>query len=340
MKHFKSNISPKQLNSQNLSSLGAGTGHYVFGSMRLAFKVRELPILLYVFLMIVVFSLIINGFFSLQNFEIISRQISTIGIVSIGMTLIILSGGIDLSVGATLSFAINIGGQGIVQSWPLWVVYPFMILLGLGLGWINGFLVTRLNVHALIITLGTMNIYRGIIMVITEGKYITPIPKYYNFLGSGFVPFIILLIVLGVFMLITLYTPFGRNLFAIGSSEQSAIYAGLPVHQHKMIVYLISGFLSALAGMILVGKSGFIQPQAGIGYELNAIAAVVIGGTSIFGGSGSVLGTFLGSLLIGLILAGLTMLAVHPYWIGLITGMLIIFAIAAESIRLGRGIGR
>lgn len=340
MKHFKSNISPKQLNSQNLSSLGAGTGHYVFGSMRLAFKVRELPILLYVFLMIVVFSLIINGFFSLQNFEIISRQISTIGIVSIGMTLIVLSGGIDLSVGAMLSFAINIGGQGIVQGWPLWVVYLLMILLGLGLGWINGFLVTRLNVHALIITLGTMNIYRGIIMVITEGKYITPIPKYYNFLGTGFVPFIILFIVLGVFMLITLYTPFGRNLFAIGSSEQSAIYAGLPVHQHKVIVYLISGFLSALAGMILVGKSGFIQPQAGIGYELNAIAAVVIGGTSIFGGSGSVLGTFLGSLLIGLILAGLTMLAVNPYWIGLITGMLIIFAIAADSIRLGRGIGR
>ena len=227
-----------------------------------------------------------------------------------------------------------------MQGCPLWVVYPLMILLGLGLGWINGFLVTRLHVHALIITLGTMNIYRGIIMVITEGKYITPIPKYYNFLGTGFVPFIILLIVLGVFMLITLYTPFGRNLFAIGSSEQSAIYAGLPVHQHKVIVYLISGFLSALAGMILVGKSGFIQPQAGIGYELNAIAAVVIGGTSIFGGSGSVLGTFLGSLLIGLILAGLTMLAVNPYWIGLITGMLIIFAIAADSIRLGRGIGR
>ena len=140
-------------------------------------------------------------------------------------------------------------------------------------------------------------------------------------------------------MFITLYTPFGRNLFAIGSSEQSAIYAGLPVQQHKMIVYVISGFLSALAGMILVGKSGFIQPQAGIGYELNAIAAVVIGGTSIFGGSGSVLGTCLGSILIGLILAGLTMLAVNPFWIGIITGMLIIFAIAADSFRFGRRIG-
>ena len=340
MKHLKNNISPKQLNSQDFSSLGAGAGPHAFVSMRLFFKIRELPILFYVFLMIVVFSLIINGFFSLQNFEIISRQISTIGIVSIGMTLIILSGGIDLSVGAMLSFAINIGGQGIVQGWPVWVVYPFMILLGLGLGWINGFLVTKLNVHALIITLGTMNIYRGIIMVITEGKYITSIPKYYNFIGSGIVPFIILLIVLGVFMFITLCTPFGRNLFAIGNSEKSAIYAGLPVQQHKMVVYVISGFLSALAGIILVGKSGFIQPQAGIGYELNSIAAVVIGGTSIFGGSGSVLGTFLGSLLIGLILAGLTMLAVNPYWIGLITGMLIILAIASDSIRFGKRVGR
>ena len=100
-----------------------------------------------------------------------------------------------------------------------------------------------------------------------------------------------------------------------------------------MIVYTISGFLSALAGMILVGKSGFIQPQAGMGYEMSAIAAVVIGGTSIFGGSGSVLGTFLGSVLMGLILAGLTMLAVNPYWVGLITGIMIILAIAVDTLR-------
>ena len=198
---------------------------------------------------------------------------------------------------------------------------------------LNGFLITRINVPALIITLGTMNIYRGLTMLITKGVYITPIPSVYQVIGKGFIPFVFFIVVLGVFIYITLLTRFGRNLFAIGGAEQSALYSGVPVRRFKIIVYVISGFLSALAGLILVGKSGFIQPQAGLGYELNAIAAVVIGGTSIFGGSGSVLGTFFGSVLMGLILAGLTMLAVNPYWQGLITGLLIVLAIVLDSIR-------
>ncbi len=296
-------------------------------------ELRELPILVYLAIMIAVFSIAVGGFFSIKNFENISRQIATVGIVSVGMTLIILTGGIDLSVGAILSFAINIGGLGIVAGWPMWVVYPFMLLLGLVLGWLNGFLITRIAVPALIITLGTMNIYRGVIMVITKGRYITPIPKGYQVIGSGYVPFVFLALVLGAFIYVSLNTRFGRNLFAIGGGEQSAVYSGVPVRRYKMIVYTISGVLSALAGMILVGKSGFIQPQAGVGYEMSAIAAVVIGGTSIFGGSGSVLGTFLGSVLMGLILAGLTMLAVNPYWQGLITGVLIILAIALDTVR-------
>jgi ribose/xylose/arabinose/galactoside ABC-type transport system permease subunit len=302
-------------------------------SFRKVLQFRELPILVYLAVMIAVFSLTIGGFFSFKNFEIISRQIATVGIVSVGMTLIILTGGIDLSVGAILSFAINIGGLGIVAGWPMWVAYPFMLLLGLALGWLNGFLITRIAVPALIITLGTMNIYRGVIMVITKGRYITPIPRSYEAIGTGYVPFLLLAAVLAAFIYLTLKTRFGRNLFAIGGGEQAAVFSGVPVRRYKMVVYMVSGVLSALAGMILVGRSGFIQPQAGLGYEMSAIAAVVIGGTSIFGGSGSVLGTFLGSVLMGLILAGLTMLAVNPYWQGLITGVLIILAIALDTVR-------
>jgi ribose/xylose/arabinose/galactoside ABC-type transport system permease subunit len=305
----------------------------VIPSLRNVFKVREAPILIYVIIMIAVFSFTIDGFFSMKNFEIISRQITTIGIVSVGMTLVILSGGFDLSVGAILSFAINIGGQGIVLGWPIWIVYSFMLVLGIILGWINGFLITRLAVPALIITLGTMNIYRGITMVITKGVYITPIPSVYSFMGRGYAPFLFYAAVLGIFIFVTLKTRYGRNIFAIGGAEESALYSGVPVRRYKTIVYIISGFLSALSGLILVGKSGFVQPQAGLGYELNAIAAVVIGGTSIFGGSGSVAGTFLGSVMLGIILAGLTMLAVNPYWQGLITGVLIVFAITLDSLR-------
>jgi ribose/xylose/arabinose/galactoside ABC-type transport system permease subunit len=306
------------------------------GTLSRLLKVRELPIVVYAVVMIAVFSLTVNGFFALKNFENITRQITTVGIVSVAMTLVILTGGIDLSVGAILSFAINIGGQGIILGWPIWVVYPLMLLLGLMLGWLNGFLITRIAVPALIITLGTMNIYRGTIMVITNGRYITPIPAAYQAIGTGYAPFLIFIVILAVFMYASLRTRFGRNLFAIGGNEQAAVYSGVPVRRYKVTVYAISGFLSALAGMILVGKSGFIQPQAGVGYDMNAIAAVVIGGTSIFGGTGSVLGTFLGSILLGLILAGLTMLAVNPYWIGLITGALIILAIALDSLRQAR----
>jgi ribose/xylose/arabinose/galactoside ABC-type transport system permease subunit len=302
-------------------------------SLRKTLQWRELPIILYTVVLVAVFSLTVNGFFAVKNFENVTRQITTVGIVSIGMTLVILTGGIDLSVGAILAFAINLGGQGIILGWPIWVVYPLMLALGLALGALNGFLVTRIAVPALIITLGTMNVYRGVLMVITNGRYITPIPGSYQAIGTGFLPFLLFLVVLAVFLFTSLRTRFGRNLFAIGGGEQAAVYSGVPVRRYKMLVYVISGFLSALAGMILVGKSGFIQPQAGVGYDMNAIAAVVIGGTSIFGGSGSVLGTFFGSILLGLILAGLTMLAVNPYWIGFITGALIILAIALDSLR-------
>jgi ribose/xylose/arabinose/galactoside ABC-type transport system permease subunit len=305
-------------------------------SLRKALQVRELPIIIYTVALIAIFSLTVNGFFAVKNFENVTRQITTVGIVSVAMTLVILTGGIDLSVGAILAFAINIGGQGINLGWPIWAVYPLMLVLGFALGWLNGFLITRIAVPALIITLGTMNVYRGTIMVITNGRYITPIPAAYQAIGTGYLPFLIFLAVLVVFVFVSLRTRFGRNLFAIGGAEQAAVYSGVPVRRYKMAVYVISGVLSALAGMILVGKSGFIQPQAGVGYDMTAIAAVVIGGTSIFGGTGSVLGTFLGSVLLGLILAGLTMLAVNPYWIGLITGALIILAIALDSLRKAR----
>ena len=306
------------------------------GTLRRVVQWPELPIIFYNAILVIAFSLAVNGFFAMKNFEIVTRQVSTVGIVSIGMALVILTGGIDLSVGAILAFAINMGGQGIILGWPMGVVYPLMLALGLAMGALNGFLVTRVAVPALIITLGTMNVYRGVLMVITKGKYITPIPASYSAIGTGFAPFVVLFLVLAVFMFVTLRTRFGRNLFAIGGGEQAALYSGVPVRRNKVIVYCISGLLSALAGIILVGRSGFIQPQAGMGYEMSAIAAVVIGGTSITGGSGSLLGTFFGSILLGLILAGLTMLAVNPYWYGLITGALIVLAIALDSLRRAR----
>lgn len=270
---------------------------------------------------------------TVQNFAMISRQITTVGIVSIGMTLVLVTGGIDLSVGAILSFAINIGGLLIIRGLPIAITYPFILLLGAIMGTINGLLIVWLKVPAIIVTLGTMNIFRGAIMIITRGKYMTQIPDKYLWIGSGYTPFVIFVILLVIFEFTLRRTRFGRNIVAIGSNEQSALYSGVPVNWFKILVYLLSGIFSALAGIIFIGRSGFIQPQAGIGYEMNSIAAVVIGGTSIYGGSGTIIGTFLGSFLMGLILAGITMLAVNAYWQGVINGLLIILAISFDTLR-------
>ena len=299
-------------------------------------RFQELPLLLFVLLLTVFFSFSIDRFFTIQNFEVISRQVTTIGIVSIGMTFVLVTGGIDLSVGAMLSFAINIGGLIIMRGTPIYIAYPFILLLGALLGAVNGFLIVKVKVPAIIVTLGTMNIFRGIIMVITNGKYITNIPQEYAWIGTGYNPFIIFVVLLILFECILRYLRFGRNIVAIGSNEQSALYSGVKVDRYKVIVFTLSGLLSALSGIIFIGRSGFIQPQAGIGYEMNSIAAVVIGGTSIYGGSGTVIGTFLGSMLMGLILAGITMLAVNAYWQGVINGLLIILAISFDTLRQGR----
>jgi len=295
--------------------------------------VRELPLLAFIVLLIIFFSITIKGFMTVQNFAMISRQITTVGIVSIGMTLVLVTGGIDLSVGAILSFAINIGGLLIIRGLPIAITYPFILLLGAIMGTINGLLIVWLKVPAIIVTLGTMNIFRGAIMIITRGKYMTQIPDGYLWIGSGYTPFVIFVILLVIFEFTLRRTRFGRNIVAIGSNEQSALYSGVPVNWFKILVYLLSGIFSALAGIIFIGRSGFIQPQAGIGYEMNSIAAVVIGGTSIYGGSGTIIGTFLGSFLMGLILAGITMLAVNAYWQGVINGLLIILAISFDTLR-------
>lgn len=297
---------------------------------------RNILVFFLLIIIIAIFSLTIDGFFAIQNFNNISRQIAVLGIISVGMTLAILSGGIDLSVGSILALSISIGGIGITNGWSISVVYPLIIAVGLLLGAINGALITKLNIPAIIVTLGTMNIFRGAAMVITNGVWVSPIPSEFLIIGKGYIPAAILVIIFIVFIVVNTYTKFGRNLYAIGGNEQAAIFSGVPVIKYKMYIYIISGFLCPIAGILFIGRSGFVQPQVGIGYEMNAIAAVVIGGTSIWGGSGSVLKTLVGAIFMGVIIAGLTMLGVNPYWRGAIIGLLILIAISVDSIRYYR----
>lgn len=298
----------------------------------------ELPILAFFLIVAAALSLTVDGFFSMNTFDNVSRQIAVIGLLSVGMTLVVITGGIDLSVGAVMAFATSVGGMiGILGDWHIALVYPMVLGIGLLLGLLNGLLVIRFAVHPLIITLGTMSIIRGLVMVLTGGRYITPIPKEYMWIGAGYTPFILLVIVLVTFHFVLTRTRFGRNLYALGGNESAAVFSGVPVDRYRVWVYVISGGLSALAGLLLVGRSGFVQPQIAFdGYEMSAIAAVVIGGASIFGGNGSQIGTFLGAALLGVILAGITMLGIDAYWQGTVQGALIVAAISLEYLRQQR----
>lgn len=304
-------------------------------SLAAAASWRETPILLFFLVVLAVLSFAVDGFFSLSTFDNVSRQIAVIGILSVGMTLVVITGGIDLSVGAIMAFATSVGGSiALVGGWPIWLAYPLMLGIGLVLGLINGMLVVRFNVHPMIITLGTMSVIRGLVMVLTGGRYITPIPKEYLWIGSGYIPVIVLGLVLVATHVLLSRSRFGRNLYAIGGNADAARFSGVPVDRFRVWVYVASGGLSALAGLVLVGRSGFVQPQVAFdGYEMSAIAAVVIGGASIFGGNGSVVGTLLGAALLGIILAGMTMLGIDAYWQGAVQGVLIIAAISLEYLR-------
>lgn len=298
-------------------------------------SVRELPIIVFFLVVVALLSLTVDGFWSIDTFANVSRQIAVIGLLSIGMTLVVLTRGIDLSVGAIMAFSVSIGGMiGIVGGWPIWLVYPLVIAIGLGLGLLNGLLVIHFAVHPIIVTLGTMSIIRGLVMILTGGVYITPIPSEYLWIGQGQTPFAILLVALAVFHATLTLTRFGRNLYAIGGNAEAARASGVPVDRFRVAVYVASGGLAALAGLVLVGRSGFVQPQIAFDdYELSAIAAVVIGGASIFGGTGSLVGTFFGAALLGVILAGMTMMGVDAYWQGAVQGSLIVAALSLDYLR-------
>jgi ribose transport system permease protein len=290
-------------------------------------------VLVFLIVVTIVFSLTIDNFFTLSCFNNITRSITILGIIAAGMTLAILSGGIDLSVGAIMAFSISMGGLLIENGWPFIAVYIFIILSGLSLGLINGVLISRLPVPAIVITLGTANLYRGVTMVVTDGEWVTPIPFVFRKIAQGYNPFIILVVVFAVLTFITLFTKFGRNIYAIGSNEQAAVFSGVTVKRYKVYVYTILGVLCALAGILFMGRSGTIQPQVGAGYEMQTIAAVVIGGTSVYGGEGGVIRTAVGAVLIGVILVALSMIGVDPFWQDAVTGGLIIVAIVLDSLR-------
>lgn len=286
-------------------------------------------------LLVIAASFLSDRFLTAPNLLNILRQVAIVGILAIGMTFVILTRGIDLSVGSILGISVVLYA-GLLEHYSMAVAVPLGLAAAMLAGLVNGIGVAWARIPPFIMTLGMLSFARGLAFIYTGG---TPIPilneNFYD-LGNGYVfgvpiPSLILLAVLAVSAVVLSLTAFGRSIYAIGSNEDAARLSGVPVHQYKVIVYVISGLVSGLAGLVYASQLSIGTPIAGQGYELDAIAAVVVGGTSLFGGKGSVGGTFIGTLIIGVLANTLNLTGVDPYVQQLFKGALIVVAVYVMS---------
>ena len=281
------------------------------------------------------------AFLSTANILSILLASSLIGIVAVGETFVIVTSGIDLSVGSVVAFTGVMTGLAIHAHFPV----PLAVLTGIGIGALCGafiaFAITVLNMSPFIVTLAVLAMARGLAFIVTNGNTIFDFPDSFDNIGGGNlgpIP-IAALIAAAVFLVawvVLSRTVLGAEIYAVGGNREAARLAGIPVGRTLAIVYIISGALAGLGGVVLAGRLDSAQPIAAVGLELNAIAAVVIGGASLFGGKGSMLGTLLGVLIIGLINNGLTLKNVQPFWVQFIQGAVIFGAVLIDSLNQKR----
>lgn len=281
-----------------------------------------------------------SAFFSKYNMTTLLRQMSFTTIVAFGQTLILILGDIDLSVGATACFtAISTGLIMTKTGLNPYFVLIMGLCIGAACGLLNAFFITKFKITPFIITLGTQQIFTGLVYVLTEGRTVMGIPEQFLPMGQGMlfgivpVPCIIM-VVLGIIVYLMLkYTPFGRYLYAIGGNQSAATLVGINVNMCRTVVYVISGSLAALAGMLMMARLGSAQPTVGINWVMPSITAAVLGGTSMSGGRGSVLGTIIGSLLMVVISNAIVILRVSTYMEQVVTGSVVIIAVLIDALK-------
>jgi len=303
-------------------------------------------IVLILLAMILAFSLLSEGFFTTRNIFNIIRQISFMGLIAIGVTMVIITGGIDLGSGSVLALSAVLATSlaqlqtSATLKYPgleVPVIVPIVVGLGVGAlaGVINGSLIAKFKIPPFIATLGMMTVARGFALIYSN-KPLSQLTPEYNFIGQGVlfgIPFpVILLILVAVLIHIMLNnTPFGRYIYALGGNEQAARISGVNTDRVKIGVYTLAGLLSGMAGLVVSSRVGSGQPGQGVGIELDAIAAAVIGGTSLAGGIGTIWGTIVGALIIGVLDNGLILLNVDQYWITIVKGTIIVVAVIIDQ---------
>jgi ribose transport system permease protein len=299
-------------------------------------KLSPYSTVLLLFLVIVLFSSLSDGFFNVRNLVNILIQVSGLAIVAAGMTLVLITAGIDLSVGSVMFLAGVVSGKIVTGGAPLWLALPVALLVGVAMGWVNGISVVRFKIVPFIVTLATLYMGRGLGLYISETRAVN-LPDSFLAIGTLKIlriplPIMIMVLVLVILHLIMTRTTFGRQLYAIGHNRDKSVRAGIRVNKLLMKVYLISGLCAAIGGFVAMAQLGAISPSFGNQSEFMAIAAAVLGGTSLFGGKGAIFpGTFIGALLIQTIQNGLVIINADPYLYPLITAALIFGIVLIDS---------
>lgn len=280
-----------------------------------------------------------NSFLTQKNVFNVLRQISSNLFLACGMTMVIILGGIDLSVGSIIALSGCIAAGCVARyNLPIGVAVIVGILVGLVVGVFNGLIISKTTIPAFIVTLATMNIAKGLAYVYTGGSPVRVVTKEWQFIGAGYIgsiptPVLILVIVLAITALIMNKTKMGRYIYAVGGNAQAALFSGIKVAKVKFFVHAFSGIMAGLAGVVLASRMYSGQPTAGDGAEMDAIAAVVVGGTSMAGGAGKIGGTIIGGLIIGVLNNGLNLLNVNSFWQYVVKGTVILLAVFIDYIK-------
>ena len=278
-----------------------------------------------------------SKFLTVSNWTIIITQVSINALLAFGVTFVIITGGIDLSLGSIMAVTgVAAASLAHPDTYPVIVPIAIGLLAGISMGALNGLVITKSKVPPFIVTLGMMTIGRGLALILSKGRPVSNLSDSFNFLGGGNLagipfPIIVLIVTFVVCSVVLKKTILGRYIYAVGGNEQAAKASGIRVNKVKMAVYTICGGLAALAGILLTSRITTGQPNAGVGFELDAIAAAIIGGTSTSGGTGTMTGTLIGALLIGVISNGLDLLNVTSYYQQVVMGAIIIGAVVLDS---------
>ncbi|MDK2991389.1 MAG: inositol transport system permease protein [Clostridiales bacterium] len=292
--------------------------------------------------MCVIMTILYPPFIRMANLINVIRQISITAIIGMGVTMCIITTGIDLSSGSVVALAGVVAASFGKGDYPLILPIILALIAGAACGFINGSLSAYGKIPPFIATLGMMSIARGAALIYSDGRPITGLSDAFNFIGGGYIlgiPMpVIIMIIVGIIMYVLLnHTKFGKYVYAIGGNQRAAVASGINVKKYLVIIYTLASVLAALAGIILAARLNAGQPTAGVSYELDAIASSVIGGTSLTGGIGTIPGVIIGALIIGVLTNGLVLLGVSPYIQTILKGVIIIAAVLIDALRRNRG---